>query len=119
VDKPDSAETFNLEQIQAFHRKLDTAKGFDRDPVRNVAYLVEELGEVASTVRRLSRARAGDDMSDLLENLAEELADCLAYLAKLANYHEIDLNQAYTEKMRRNELRTWSGLENGSPSNTP
>jgi NTP pyrophosphatase (non-canonical NTP hydrolase) len=43
------------------------------------------------------------------ESLREELADLLAYTLKLANYADIDLEQAYLDKMRRNVGREWPG----------
>jgi NTP pyrophosphatase (non-canonical NTP hydrolase) len=98
----------DLQQVQRFHERLDAAKGFDRDPVRNVAYLVEELGEVSRAVRRLNRSESSEsDRQELREDLAEELADCLAYLAKIASYHGIDLEAAYIDKMQRNLKREW------------
>jgi NTP pyrophosphatase (non-canonical NTP hydrolase) len=100
----------DLHQIQEFHEKLDEAEGFDRDPMRNVAYFAEELGEVSRAVRRLGRA-AASETERLCGDLAEELADCLAYLAKIANYHAIDLEAAYLEKMRSNEARDWHAKE--------
>ena len=39
--------------------------------------------------------------------LRAELADLLAYTLKLANYADIDLEQAYLEKMRTNLGREW------------
>jgi len=41
------------------------------------------------------------------DGLAEELADCLAYVVKLANYAGVDLEAAYLAKMRRNVGREW------------
>jgi len=35
------------------------------------------------------------------------MADCLAYLVKLANYAGIDLQEAYLTKMRQNLERRW------------
>ena len=112
MDSPEFRLPLDLHQIQSFHEQLDAAKGFDRDPLRNVAYLVEELGEVSRAVRRLSRsAPSKPEHQRLRDDLAEELADCLAYLAKIATYHEIDLEVAYLDKMRRNEGRDWHAKE--------
>lgn len=97
----------SLNLIQTFHRDLDRSKGFDLDAVRNVAYLTEELGEVASAVRRLQNSTNEEDRKRLTAELGEELADCLAYLAKLANYAAIDLEEHYREKMGRNLERHW------------
>ncbi|MEE8392529.1 MAG: MazG nucleotide pyrophosphohydrolase domain-containing protein [Anaerolineae bacterium] len=46
-------------------------------------------------------------MSQQRDALAEELADCLAYLVKLANYANIDLEAAHLTKMRHNLGREW------------
>lgn len=97
----------SLHAIQAFHRDLDRSKGFDLDPVRNVAYLTEELGEVAGAVRRIQNCTNEQDRNRLISELGEELADCLAYLAKLANYAAIDLEEHYRQKMGRNLERHW------------
>jgi NTP pyrophosphatase (non-canonical NTP hydrolase) len=39
--------------------------------------------------------------------LESELADCMAYLLKMANYAEIDLEAAYLAKMNFNRTREW------------
>jgi NTP pyrophosphatase (non-canonical NTP hydrolase) len=100
-------KTLELRDLQAFHIALDEAKGFDRDMLRNVAYLVGELGEVVRAARRFLRLRGQPGEQPARDHLGEELADCLAYLLKLANYAGIDLQAAYVLKMRRNAGRTW------------
>lgn len=100
-------DRLGIRDLQAFHRALDEEKAFDLDMFRNVAYLVEELGEVVSTARQLRQARGLAEEEEARACLGEELSDCLAYLLKLANYAEIDLQAAYVKKMRRNVTRTW------------
>ena len=101
-----------LRECQEFHRWLDREKGFSGDLPTNVMLLVEEIGEVAKEVRGLMRS--GADPGRLRQaqaargRLREELADCLAYIVKLANYTDIDLEQAYVEKMRVNIERVWN-----------
>ncbi len=100
-----------LKDCQQFHRWLDKEKGFTGDLPTNVMLLVEEVGEVAKEVRRLRTWSAVPDRADDMEGarlrLEEELADCLAYIAKLANYADIDLERAYVDKMRVNVTRVW------------
>lgn len=99
-----------LKDCQAFHHYLDEAKGFSQDLPLNVMLLVEEVGEVAKEVRRLTKAqKAGFDEGVLVAtaHLREELADCLAFVVKLANYAQIDLEEAYVQKMRYNMNREW------------
>ena len=96
-----------VRDLQAFHLKLDEEKAFDLDLFRNIAYLVGELGEVVNAARQFQRAEGTPEQMEAQAHLGEELADCLAYLLKLANYAEIDLQVAYVRKMRHNMTRTW------------
>ncbi|MCY0901298.1 MAG: hypothetical protein OWU32_03820 [Firmicutes bacterium] len=105
IDQP------TLRDCQAFHVYLDELKGFSQELPHNVMLLVEEVGEVAKEVRRMTKADADGDLLRLeqaREHLREELADCLAYIVKLSNYAKIDLEDAYVEKMRYNVARQWS-----------
>ena len=73
----------------------------------NFICLIEEVGELGAVLARNWRAQdAGRECAGQAA-LREELADCLAYLLKLANYAEIDLEEAYLEKMRVNRDREW------------
>lgn len=108
-----------LPQLQAFHRQLDVVKEFDQDLYLNFACLVEEVGELGSELRHVwqsqqSHQQVGQTLSRA-ESVAQhrqalggELADCLGYLLKLANYTGIDLETVYLEKMRHNVSRTWA-----------
>ena len=96
-----------LREMQAFHEMLDREKGFDRDMLRNVAYLAEETGEVVSAIRELRDAGGSPEVEKARAHLGEELADCLAYILKLANYGGLDLQEAYVKKMNRNLNRAW------------
>ena len=101
-----------LPDLQHYHRELDADKGFYTDLYFNALLLQEEVGEVSSVVAQLRRIeqRTGDldvALSQQRDALAEELADCLAYLVKLANYANIDLETAYLAKMRHNLGREW------------
>ena len=96
-----------LREMQAFHEMLDREKGFDRDMLRNVAYLAEEAGEVVGAIRELRNADGPSAVETARAHLGEELADCLAYILKLANYGGLDLQEAYVKKMNRNLNRAW------------
>ena len=96
-----------LRDLQAFHESLDCEKGFDLDMLRNVAYLSEEIGEMVHAIRVFKKAEDSTLLERAQEHLGEELADCLAYILKLANYGGVDLQEAYVRKMTRNLDRTW------------
>lgn len=100
-------DTACLRDLQAFHEKLDSEKEFDMDLFRNIAYLAEEVGEVVQAARALKCASESNDIDCARVHVGEELADCLAYILKLANYAEVDLQDAYLSKMRRNFDRSW------------
>jgi NTP pyrophosphatase (non-canonical NTP hydrolase) len=102
-----SKDRHGLQDLQTFHRELDQEKHFDQDIFRNIAYLSGEIGELVSAVRRLRKASNVAEETDAHIHVGEELADCLAYIVKLANYMEVDLHEAYVNKMQSNTKREW------------
>ncbi len=109
-----TGEKLEIRDLQAFHVELDREKAFDLDLFRNIAYLVGELGKVVHATRRFQRAEGTPEQAEAQDHLGEELADCLAYLLKLANYAGIDLQAAYVRKMRQNVTRTWPQRPHGT-----
>jgi len=82
--------------------------------------LSEEMGELGSELAQLWREetqyrlqgypgrQARDEaLAKQKEALESELADCMAYLLKLANYAGVDLESAYRQKMNTNSSRFW------------
>jgi NTP pyrophosphatase (non-canonical NTP hydrolase) len=104
-------DDLTIRDAQAFHEHLDQEKHFDTDMLRNVAYLTSEVGEVVMAVREFKNAEHATAEARARAHMGEELADCLAYLLKLANYADVDLQAAYVEKMQRNLTRTWRRFE--------
>jgi deoxyguanosine kinase len=110
-----------LSDYQRFHVQLDEVKGFNTDMYFNYLRLSEEVGELSRELARLwvaetsliaqglSQTQARESaLHDHHGDLKSELADCMAYLLKLANYAGIDLETAYLEKMKINQDRSWS-----------
>ncbi|MDP6541979.1 MAG: MazG nucleotide pyrophosphohydrolase domain-containing protein [Phycisphaerales bacterium] len=96
------AENLTIEDFQALIKE----RYFPTDSARGIAktylWLAEEQGELA---KALGKYESGErDM----QNLAEEFADVLAWLATLANITEIDLSQAIYDKY----------ISNGGPQGT-
>lgn len=102
-----SKDKLSLQELQAFHKTLDREKQFDQDIFRNIAYLSGEIGELVSAIRKFRKAEGDTESLDAQNHVGEELADCLAYVIKLANYAEVDLHAAYVHKMKRNLTREW------------
>lgn len=119
-ERPPITGRRRLKDFQAWHRALDREKGFSVDPLDNVLGLMDEMGELVRVVRRIraleekcfhqvgNREEARERATrDVLADLREEMADVLAYLLKLANNFNIDLEEAYVEKMEYNWERVW------------
>ncbi len=96
-----------LKNLQRFHDHLDREKQFDTELLHNSAYLAEEVGEVIHAIRAFKHEQNVEAQEAARAHLGEELADCLAYILKLANYAEVDLQEAYRHKMLRNLQRNW------------
>ena len=120
-----------IRDFQAFHRWLDEQKGFNTDIFLNMTLLSGEVGEVAQVLKRVYMMidpghnegeikTLPEALAEHRESLGQELADCLAYIFKLANYTGVDLQDAYLKKMEKNMHRTWKYVqgteETGEPS---
>jgi deoxyguanosine kinase len=110
----------SLTDYQRFHVELDRSKGFITNLYFNYLCLSEEMGELGSELAEVWRqeallAQQGRTKQDAKraalekrrESLKEELADCMAYLLKMANDAGISLEEAYLSKMRVNQERQW------------
>lgn len=109
-----------LADYQRFHVEMDRTKGFITDLYFNYLCLSEEMGELGSELAELWReeirlAGQGKNQQEARQgalerrrgSLKSELADCMAYLLKIANYANVDLEEAYLSKMNLNRDRRW------------
>lgn len=104
--------THDLTVLQAHMRKLCTHFGWETQAEKKFLLMVEEVGEVASAIRKYERILIdtridASDKEAIRQNLGSEMADVFSYLMDLANQYDIDLGQAYTKKMTANFSRTW------------
>jgi len=109
-----------LGDFQRWHLALDREKGFLADLYFNFICLTEEIGKLGAQLKDVwaaqetlyekigNRQEAQDSaLQESLPDLREELAECLAYLLKLANYTGVDLEQAYLAKMGVRKENIW------------
>ncbi len=96
-----------LGDFQRWHQAMDEEKGFLKDIFFNYFCFTEEVGELGAVLARTWRATALGEEPDTQAAFREELADCLAYLLRLANYAGCDLEEAYLGKMLINREREW------------
>jgi NTP pyrophosphatase (non-canonical NTP hydrolase) len=84
------------------------SRGFGDESVRDVMLLlVEEIGELAKSIRREIGLKVGSAALEDRKLVGNELADCLIYLLDLANLTNIDLDEAFRRKEALNSKKTW------------
>lgn len=95
-----------LKDYQQLIRTLVVERGFDTETIPEVYMLLgEEVGELAKAIRK-SHGMKVDDASKK-HDVEEEAADVLWLLIDLCNRLDIDLEQAFRDKERKNQNRTW------------
>ncbi|MCP4167095.1 MAG: hypothetical protein GY759_14580 [Chloroflexi bacterium] len=85
----------HISEYQQWLHHYDLERGFERvQPSQTLVHAMEELGEIAREVLYLEGYREPDDLEMRRAMLAEELADCVTFLFKLAYQFDIDMEQA-------------------------
>lgn len=100
-----------ISEIQEHVAELTDLHGWHETSLeQGVMLLVTEVGEVTKDVLSLLRAQKRLDeaaINQIKENLGMEIFDVMWNLFNLANLAGIDLETAFTEKIRINRGRTW------------
>jgi NTP pyrophosphatase (non-canonical NTP hydrolase) len=110
---PPIPEILSLAALQK--HTADMCRYFEWDTLSNdqvFLLFTEEVGEMAKGIRKIihlaeDKAKAGATEQERRDNLAEEMADVLSYLADLANRYGVDLDAAYRAKTAHNLNRQW------------
>jgi len=96
-----------LTDLQCHIKEVCKEKGWDKNSITEIYLLFsEEIGELAKAIRKVTKLK-GESNEGAEENLREEFADVLNYLMDLANYFNVDLEEAYREKHHINSDRVW------------
>ena len=94
-----------LADLQKAISKTRAERGFVTDPVKIHVLLTEEVGEIASEIKRLWSVNYGDFSRNQLK---EEIADAFVLLAALATLFDIDIEEAVADKFfRKDSMREW------------
>ncbi len=92
-------EERTLSEVQsAVHSWVSQFKKPYFSPLSMMAAITEEVGELARVLNRMYGDKPSKDNEDI-RNLEEELGDLLFTLVCLANAENIDLNEAFKQKM--------------------
>lgn len=104
-DKP------TLSDLQLHIKEICAQRGWDKNNHLEIFLLLtEEIGELAKAIRNHSGLYQEEKQKKRFA-LEEEFADVFSYLLDLANYFDIDLEQAYRKKEAINAKRNWTGSD--------
>ena len=99
----------NLTNLQKRIARERENRGFVMDPVKLAVLLSEEVGEIASEIKRLWSKNYDHFCADRLE---EEIADAFVVLAALANQFDIDMEEAIERKFfHKDAQREWKSAQ--------
>lgn len=103
----DLLRSSSLSDLQRYVRLTGEERGFSDETAQDsFMLLVEEIGEVAKSMRPMHGVKVADD--SLMNEVSSELADVQLLLMSLSNALGVDLWQAVVEKERRNRSRKWN-----------
>ena len=96
----------SFKKLQQYVWQMNIDRGFNtKDPSKKLVMLMEEMGELAKAIRKLSGMKFTDTTK--VTELKEELADVQIVLLGLASMTDIDMFEAVIEKEKKNRQREW------------
>lgn len=128
-----------MKDVQEFAGRFQREMGWEVDGqnfdgsraslLNNYMLLTTEVGEVAEELRKifnLTYRYVSEGMNEeeafrlareeVKEALGKELADCLAYITKFANFFEVDLEESFYQKMDEVKRRQNKDATSGNSS---
>lgn len=114
VDDDNTSISFFKQKVQKFVRERNWTKY--HTPINLIQALSIEVAELSEIFlfKDLSLENIKSDKK-LLENISDEIADVFIYLISLVNSVNLDLTNAFTKKMEKNELKySLDDFNNGS-----
>ncbi len=95
-----------IREYQSWLQGYDKIRGWDKiAPSHTFLHLIEEVGEIAREVEYVEGYREATDPAAVSARLAEELADAVTFLFKLAYQCGVDLEEALRANMSKAEER--------------
>ena len=97
-----ASECVSILEFQRLIKDMYYSKDIARGVSGTFMWLMEEVGELSSALRETSSGELAelspDELDRRRQNLEEEFADVLAWLATIANVVDVDLNEAVKKK---------------------
>ena len=98
-----------ISDYQKFIFDVCKERGWDKRTItEKMLFMTEEVGELAKAIRK-EHGGYGYNKPEDNEHLAEEIADVFNYLLDIANVYDIDIEQAFRAKWKKNATRVWEG----------
>ena len=94
----DAEKLISIKDFQDLIRKMYYEKDAARGAEATFLWLMEEVGELASALRKAETLEGTPEAENARKNLEGEFADVLGWLSTLANMHGIDLQEALQKK---------------------
>ncbi|NPA69011.1 MAG: RS21-C6 protein [Chlorobi bacterium] len=97
-----------LKDMQEHIKKLAIKRGWNKNNHLEIFLLLtEEIGELAKAVRNKTNLYTENNKKYHKEELELEFADVMNYIFDLANYFDINLEEAFRKKDKINAERNW------------
>jgi NTP pyrophosphatase (non-canonical NTP hydrolase) len=97
-----------LSDLQDYIKQQAEERGWNKNDYLEIFLLFsEEVGELAKAIRNKTGLYAEQNKQYKKDEVENEMADVLNYLLDLANYFEIDLEEAFRNKDKINSQRKW------------
>lgn len=102
----DIPKTDSLKELQNYIWQMNVERGFNtEDPAKKLVMLMEEVGELAKAIRKISGMKFTDTTKQ--SDVREELGDVLIVLLGLSSMVGVDIFDALVDKETKNRQRTW------------
>lgn len=96
----------SLTAYQQYVRQVVQERGFDNETVsQKFMLLLEEAGEFAQAARKKANLAQATDAA--IEDCNDAAADVFSILLDICNQLDINLEQAFLNRERKNQARTW------------
>ena len=124
AEPDDGRALVDIAGLQRLMRAFTAARGWKRfhTPKNLAMALVGEAGELAAVLQWVDGAECEAAVAvggGLRQDLLDEMADVMIYLAQLADVIDADLDAAVRGKMARNEERFPPASAQGDPAGAP
>lgn len=102
-------ESNTLREVQQYIKAVNTARGFEGQPVQDIMLLLtEEIGELAKSIRKTATNMSTDINKQYnYDTVESEVSDCFYVLTGICNRLGIDLFTCIKEKEKENIHRVW------------